>query len=107
MEKIYEQLNEEKIKSFVKWIYSLSPIEMISVGYIISIILCEYTTVNEQNVIGNFLEMIGQTLLTSNAQATTINPDYIGVSISQLENFKREIFKELKKHSTKRDYNRN
>ncbi len=107
MEKIYEQLNEEKIKSFVKWIYSLSSIELISVGYIISLIICEYTTINEQNVIGNFLEMIGQTLLTSNAQATTVNPEYIGVSISQLENFKRELFKELRKNSTKQNYNRN
>lgn len=101
MEQFGNYVNNEKIQSFTKWIYNLSPLELISVGCIISIMICECTTVNEQNVLGNFLEMVGQILLTSNAQATTTNPNYISASISQLDALKQELCKIINQKTTK------
>ena len=107
MEKLNDYINKCQIQSFVKWIYDLSPLELISIGCVISIMICECTTVNEQNVLGNFLEMVGQILLTANAQATTVNPTHISASIVQLDELKAEIYKILNSKITKQHYNRN
>ena len=107
MEKLNDYINKGQIQSFVKRIYDLSPLELISIGCVISIMICECTTVNEQNVLGNFLEMVGQILLTANAQATTVNPTHISASIVQLDELKAEIYKILNSKITKQHYNRN
>lgn len=101
MENLDNYVNDKQIQSFVKWIYNLSPLELISVGSIISIIICECTTVNEQNVIGNFLEMVGQILLTANAQAESTDPKYMSASLVQLDTLKKELCQIINRKSTK------
>lgn len=93
LENICKQLSEDKVKSFVKIIYDLSPTELITTGCIISIIICQFTTYNEQNTLGNFLEMVGQILLSSNAQAATVDPKSISPSLCQIEKLKNELLK--------------
>lgn len=91
LEDVFKSLEKEKIRSIVKWLYKLSPIELISIGSVIAIILCEYTSVNEQAVLGNLLEQIGQILLTASSQAQAVNPNYISPSLCQLNDLKKQI----------------
>lgn len=91
MENIFESFEKEKIKSIVKWLYKLSPLELISTGCIIAIIICECTSVNEQAVIGNFLEQIGQIILTASSQAQAVDPNYISASLCQLKTLQKQI----------------
>ena len=91
MSDIYSMFETEKLKSLAKWLYTLSPIEISTIGCIIGLIGSEALTVNEQNVIGNFLELIGQILLTSNAQASCVNSNYISPSLCNLEKMEKEF----------------
>ena len=91
MEKILENFNKDDIKYFSSMINKLSPLEFISYGCIISIIITQVIDPNEQNTLGNFLEMIGQILLTSYAQSTVTNPKYINLSLFQGEQLQNQI----------------
>lgn len=100
LEKFINNFKKEDISSFSNLLNSLSPLEFISFGCIISIIITQSINPNEQNSIGNFLEMVGQILLTSYAQASNTIPDYIAVSSSQLKQFEDFILQFINKKST-------
>ncbi len=91
MSDIYNMFESEKLKSLAKWLYTLSPLEISSIGCVIGLIGIETLTVNEQNVIGNFLELIGQILLTSNAQASCVDPNYVSPSLCNLEQLEKKF----------------
>lgn len=59
-------------RSFSDWLFSLNPYEFSLLGAVAGFIISPTLTVNQQNSLGNFLELIGQVILTINAQATTL-----------------------------------
>lgn len=67
-------INEESLKNLCSYILNLTPFEFTTsatiVGYIISILL----TTAEQNSVGNWFELVGQIILTFNAQGTNSLP---------------------------------
>lgn len=91
-------IDTEKSKSFVKWIYSLSPYEFTAVAAIIGLLIAPNLNLNEQDSIGNFLIEIGQVLLTVNSHTITQNPNLvIGENQAQnlIDNSKSEFNKKL------------
>ncbi len=91
-------IDTEKSKSFVKWIYSLSPYEFTAVAAIIGLLIAPNLNLNEQDSIGNFLIEIGQVLLTVNSHTITQNPNLV-ISEDQaqklIEDSKSEFNKKL------------
>ncbi|MBR2891858.1 MAG: hypothetical protein IKC22_05765 [Bacilli bacterium] len=82
----------EEISKFSKWLESLSPTEFATVATISGLILGQFLSQPEQNAIGNWLECVGQILLTMGTkpypnqttnQLNTIN--------DQIEKLKKEI----------------
>ena len=88
---IYDMFESQKLQSLAKWLYSLTPLEISTIGCIIGLIGIETLSVNEQNVIGNFLELIGQILLTSNAQASCVDPNFISPSLCNMDQMKKDL----------------
>ena len=80
----------------------LSPTEFVSLGSLIGVILTQFINPNEQNTLLNFLELIGQILLTSYAQATVTDPHYINLSKTQGEELQKQ-YKFLFKKSTEEE----
>lgn len=93
MEDFFNKINKSDIISYSKLLSNLSPTELISIGYIISLILVESLSPYEQNTIGNFLELIGQALLTTFAQSSAIDPNINSPSQNEFNNLKADIKK--------------
>ena len=91
MNDFLKNLEANIIKNFSNLLNKLNPTEFVSFGSVIAIILIQYIDPNEQNTLGNFLEMIGQILLTSYAQATVTNPCYVNLSLKQGEELQKQI----------------
>lgn len=66
--------NQEEIKNFASWILTLSPFEFTTLATITGYIISMSLTTAEQNSIGNWLELVGQIILTFNAQAAANTP---------------------------------
>ena len=60
--------------AFVDLLLSLNQYELTILGFAIGTLIAPSITVNQQNSLGNFFELIGQTLLTINAQAINLQP---------------------------------
>ena len=60
------------IVSFSDWLFSLNPYEFSFIAVVFGFVISPNLTVNQQNSLGNFLELTGQVILTINAQATTL-----------------------------------
>lgn len=54
------------------WLFSLNAYEFTIAATAIGLAIAPTLTVNQQNSLGNFFELIGQVLLTVNAQKTTL-----------------------------------
>lgn len=93
MEEILNKINESTINSYSKFLSKLSPIEFTSLGCAIAIILTKTLNANEQNTIGNLLEMIGQILLTNYAQASVVDPNVAPITQCQFTSQENEILK--------------
>lgn len=93
MEDFFNKINKSDIVSYSKLLSNLSPTELISIGYIISLILVESLSPYEQNTIGNFLELIGQALLTTFAQSSAIDPNINSPSQNEFNNLKADVKK--------------
>ena len=69
------QFNEfvnQDFDSCSNWLFSLNPYEFSAIAVIMGLIISPALTVNQQNSLGNFLELLGQVILTINAQNVTI-----------------------------------
>ena len=55
---------ENDFSSFSKWLESLSPTEFATIATITGLIIGQFLSQPEQNAIGNWLECVGQILLT-------------------------------------------
>jgi len=69
----FDKIKEISISSLLDILLSLNGTEISILACILGYALTVNTTVNEQSVIGNFLELMGQFVLTSSAQTYNIN----------------------------------
>lgn len=74
-------------RAFSDWLFSLNPYEFSMIAVLMGVIISPTLTINQQNSLGNFLELLGQVILTINAQATTLGQS------SRLHNLEIEINK--------------
>lgn len=72
MDKNFNNFINQDFKSLSDWINTLNPYEFALVGVIAAFIIAQTLNANQQNSIGNFLEEIGQILLTISSQTITV-----------------------------------
>lgn len=93
VEDLLRKLNKDNFYKYSKLLSNLSPLEFSTLGCIIAITLINTLNPNEQNTIGNLLEMIGQILLTNYAQASTVDPNATPISECDFNSLKKEVDK--------------
>ncbi|MDD3341027.1 MAG: hypothetical protein PHN72_02340 [Bacilli bacterium] len=71
----YEDFMNQDFTSFSDWLFSLNPYEFSIIASALGLFISSTLTVNQQNSLGNFLELLGQVILTVNAQATTLQQE--------------------------------
>lgn len=71
---IYE-FGDISCNAFVDLLLSLNEYELTVLGCAIGLLLAPTMTINQQNSLGNFFELVGQILLTVNAQAVNLQPN--------------------------------
>ena len=87
----YEEF-KEAVKSFSNWLDSIPPYEYSLTGVIIAYIIAPNLTNNAQNAFGNWLELVGQIILTISAQASaTPETGQYNRLLAGVENLKAEI----------------
>ncbi len=69
-----DNYNQQEIKNFASWILSLTPFEFTTLATVIGYLLSLSLTTAEQNSLGNWFELVGQIILTFNAQAEASTP---------------------------------
>ena len=94
-EKLKEFINNENLKNMCSFILNLSPFEFTTTATILGYMLSLILTTSEQNSVGNWFELVGQILLTFNAQGSNELPPSPKQFID-LENKVKEIEKMLK-----------
>ena len=83
---------KEAVKSFSNWLDSIPPYEYSLTGVIIAYIIAPNLTNNAQNAFGNWLELVGQIILTISAQASaTPGTGQYNRLLADVENLKAEI----------------
>lgn len=63
----------------------LSPLEFGTIGCLIGLILSSSLSSNELNSLGNFLELVGQVMLTCQAQMETVSSQSSNQNYTQLK----------------------
>lgn len=64
-------------KGFSEFLNSLSPLEFGAIGCLAGLLISVPLSSNEQNIVGNFLELVGQVILTVQAQDSSQGPNYV------------------------------
>lgn len=72
--KLEELITQENIEKISNLILSLSPFELTTIGTLLGYLFSINLTVDAQNSIGNFFELVGQIILTFNAQGSASQP---------------------------------
>ena len=97
---VYE-FGDISCNAFVDFLLSMNEYELTILGFAIGLIISPTITTNQQNSLGNFFELIGQTLLTVNAQAVNLQPNApsrldlnnkIKKLEQELENIKKSLY---------------
>lgn len=73
------------IKTFSNWLDSISPYEFSLYATIIAYLIAPLLSISSQNSLGNWLEQLGQILLTISAQASA------SPSNEEYNNLKKEV----------------
>ena len=68
----YDKFVNQDFSSLGDWLFSLNAYEFTLISTIIGFAISPTLTVNQQNSLGNFFELLGQVILTINAQNTTL-----------------------------------
>lgn len=94
-EKQIEQLvTKENLKNISSIILKLSPFEFVTSATIIGYLLSVNLSVAEQNSLGNWFELVGQIILTFNAQGSLNIPpsakDYLDLK-KKVEQIEKEL----------------
>ena len=77
--------NSNDLSGFGDFLNTLNPYEFTIVGVIAAFIIAPSLNPNQQNSIGNFLELVGQTILTISSQEITVRQAQNGNSTSNGE----------------------
>ncbi len=64
---------QQKIQEFVTYLLNLTPNEIGILGSVIGVLLSQYLTPIQQNVFGNFFELVGQVMLAIGSQGQYVN----------------------------------
>ena len=73
MDDEFSKFVNQDYKSFSEWLFSLNAYEFTLIATIAGFLISPKLTINEQNSLGNFFELLGQVILTINAQGSTLN----------------------------------
>lgn len=73
MQEEFNNFINQDYKTFSNWLFSLNAYEFTAIATLAGFIISPTLTINEQNSLGNFLELLGQVILTINAQNTTLS----------------------------------
>ena len=73
------------------YIFSLSGTEYAIIGALLGLVIGSKLTINQQNSVGNFLELVGQTLLAISAQ------EYNRKSQNNPQNINQDILNKINK----------
>ena len=87
------EFGDMSCNAFVDLLLSVNEYELTILGCAIGLLIAPTITVNQQNSLGNFFELIGQVLLTVNAQATNLQPN--APSRQQLNDKIKKLEKEI------------
>lgn len=68
----FKNFMNQDFKSFSNALFSLNAYEFTLLGTIIGFAISPTLTTNQQNSLGNFFDLVGQVLMTVNAQNITI-----------------------------------
>lgn len=68
----YNEFANQDFKSLSAWLFSLNPYEFSLIASILGFAISTTLTVDQQNSLGNFMELLGQVILTINAQSSTL-----------------------------------
>ena len=80
---------------------SMNEYELTILGFAIGMFIAPMLTTNQQNSLGNFFELIGQTLLTVNAQTINLQPaapsrlellQKINILEKEIDNLKKSLY---------------
>lgn len=82
-------IEKNPLNEFINYFFSINPYELGIVANILGTLLAIPLTFNQQNTLGNFLELVGQQILLIQAQNTLLSP----MTINQLN--LNQILKEL------------
>ena len=95
------EFGDMSCNAFVDLLLSLNPYELTILASAIGLLISPTITVNQQNSLGNFFELLGQTILTINAQTINLQPnapsrqqlnDKIKMLEIEIEQLKRQVF---------------
>ncbi len=68
---------QQKIQEFVTYLLNLTPNELGALGSLLGVLLSQNLTPIQQNVFGNFFELIGQVMLAMGSQGQYVNETQI------------------------------
>lgn len=92
-------MSKNPITLFVDYLFSINPYELSLIANILGMILTVPLNANQQNTLGNFFELIGQQILTIQAQNANLSPNQnsnIDInSLLQQINFKFEYLEDM------------
>lgn len=95
---------EKQIKSFASYLFSLPAFDFTLIATILGYLFSLPLTTDEQNSLGNFFELVGQVLLTFNAQNQTLQDNYVSsinatrIELKQQLDELRSEFEKLKRN---------
>ena len=72
MEDEFKCFVNQDYNSFSNWLFSLDAYTFTLIATVAGFIISPELTINQQNSLGNFFELLGQVILTINAQNTTL-----------------------------------
>lgn len=90
---LFEEMSKINYKKCSSILFRLSPYEFSALGYLAGLFIATTLTTNEQNSFGNWLQLVGQTILAISAQAELFQPE--SVSQHDFDSFKKEITEQL------------
>lgn len=73
----FEKFANQDFDGFSNWLFSLNAYEFTLIATLLGFIISPTLTINQQNSLGNFFELLGQVILTINAQNTTLSQDAV------------------------------
>ncbi len=93
----FEKFMSQDFNSFSSWLFSLNSYEFTFIASLAGFAIAPSLTLNEQNSLGNFFELLGQVILTINAQGSTLKQKKAQKSSikhgRELETLEQEILK--------------